>query len=196
VRDTVKLDLLLRRTRATALGPVRTQVSGHAEVSASYCHYPWLSASSVMQRARDLLIRRSGHIVQDRPLWSLRWADIPQLSAWDAHCPAAWLQPRALALILERLLFRRRRRPSQMIGRERDGMLSCVRGRGWSLAIAVTSGADEFSTLCPAAPCRVWVRHAQCGRIRRQGTIHDVDLRWEEHRLVRKGGRSIHDLCD
>ena len=37
-------------------------------------------------------IRRSGHIVQDRPLWSVRWADIPQLSAWDASCPAAWQQ--------------------------------------------------------------------------------------------------------
>src|SRR5690242_3614569 len=31
-------DLLLRRTWATTLGPVRTQVSGHAEVSASDCH--------------------------------------------------------------------------------------------------------------------------------------------------------------
>ena len=40
----------------------------------------------------DLLIRRNGRIVQDRPLRSLRWADIPQLSAWDAPCPAAWQQ--------------------------------------------------------------------------------------------------------
>ena len=38
-------------------GPVYTQVSGHAEVSASDCYYPWLSASSGTQRARDLLIR-------------------------------------------------------------------------------------------------------------------------------------------
>jgi hypothetical protein len=44
------------------------------------------------QRAREHLIRRSGRIVQNRPLWSLRWADIPQLSAWDAPCPAAWQQ--------------------------------------------------------------------------------------------------------
>jgi hypothetical protein len=43
-------------------------------------------------RTPNLLIRRSGHIVQDRPLRSLRWADIPQLSAWDAPCPAAWQQ--------------------------------------------------------------------------------------------------------
>jgi hypothetical protein len=40
----------------------------------------------------DLQIRRSGHIVQDRLLRSLRWADIPQLSVWDAPCSAAWLQ--------------------------------------------------------------------------------------------------------
>ena len=33
----------------------------------------------------DHQIRRSGRIVQNRPLWSLRWADIPQLSAWDAR---------------------------------------------------------------------------------------------------------------
>src|SRR5215469_4108102 len=37
-------------------------------------------------------IRSSGHIVQGRLLRSLRWADIPQLSVWDAPCPAAWLQ--------------------------------------------------------------------------------------------------------
>ena len=43
-------------------------------------------------RTPNLLIRRSGHIVQDRPLRSLRWADIPLMSAWDAPCPAAWQQ--------------------------------------------------------------------------------------------------------
>ena len=32
--------------------PVHSQVSGHAELSASDCHYPWLSASR--ERARDL----------------------------------------------------------------------------------------------------------------------------------------------
>jgi hypothetical protein len=40
----------------------------------------------------DLLIRRSGQVVQDRPLRSVCWADIPQLSARDRHCPAAWKQ--------------------------------------------------------------------------------------------------------
>jgi hypothetical protein len=43
-------------------------------------------------RTPNLLIRRSGHIVQDRPLRSVCWADIPQLSARDASCPAAWQQ--------------------------------------------------------------------------------------------------------
>ena len=39
----------------------------------------------------NLLICRSGHIVQDRPLRSARWTDnIPQLPAWDAPYPAAW----------------------------------------------------------------------------------------------------------
>jgi hypothetical protein len=57
-------DRLLRRTWATTLGPVCTQVSGHAEVSASDCQYPWLSASSGTQRARDLLIRSKISVVQ------------------------------------------------------------------------------------------------------------------------------------
>ena len=38
------------------------------------------------------LIRRSRHIVQDRPSLSVRWADIPELSARDRRCPAAWQQ--------------------------------------------------------------------------------------------------------
>jgi len=42
--------------------------------------------------AAEHLFRRSGHIVQDRPLQSLRWGDIPQLSVRDAPCLAAWLQ--------------------------------------------------------------------------------------------------------
>ena len=60
-------DRLLRRTWATTLGPVRTQVSGHAEVSASDCQYPWLSASSGTQRARDLLIRSKISAIQISP---------------------------------------------------------------------------------------------------------------------------------
>ena len=39
-----------------------------------------------------LLIRRSGHIAQDRPSLAARWADIPGLSARDRRCPAAWQQ--------------------------------------------------------------------------------------------------------
>ena len=34
--------------------PAYTQVSRHGEPSASDCHYPWLSALSGTQRARDL----------------------------------------------------------------------------------------------------------------------------------------------
>jgi hypothetical protein len=40
----------------------------------------------------NLLIRRSGRVVQKRPLRSVRWADIPQLSAQGERCPAAWQQ--------------------------------------------------------------------------------------------------------
>ena len=40
----------------------------------------------------SLQIRRSGRVVQDRPLRSVRWADIPQLSTQGGCCPAAWQQ--------------------------------------------------------------------------------------------------------
>ena len=43
-------------------------------------------------RTPNLLIRRSGRVVQNRPLRSARWADIPQLSARGGCCPAAWQQ--------------------------------------------------------------------------------------------------------
>ena len=41
---------------------------------------------------QDPLICRRGHIIQNRPVRSVRWAGIPQLSARDAPCPAAWQQ--------------------------------------------------------------------------------------------------------
>ena len=40
----------------------------------------------------NLQIRRSGHVVQSRPLWSVRWSDIPGLSAPGRRCLAAWQQ--------------------------------------------------------------------------------------------------------
>ena len=39
-------------------------------------------------------IRRSGQAVQDRPLRSVGWADIPELSTCVGCCSAAWLQSR------------------------------------------------------------------------------------------------------
>src|SRR5262249_53660781 len=40
----------------------------------------------------NLLIRRSGQVVQGRLSWSVRWADIPQLSNRYRGCPSAWQQ--------------------------------------------------------------------------------------------------------
>ena len=40
----------------------------------------------------NLLIRRSGHIVQDRPSPVAGWADIPELSMCVGRRRAAWLQ--------------------------------------------------------------------------------------------------------
>jgi hypothetical protein len=43
-------------------------------------------------RTPDLLIRRSGQVVQDRPSPVVGWADIPELSTCVGRRPAAWLQ--------------------------------------------------------------------------------------------------------
>jgi hypothetical protein len=40
----------------------------------------------------NLQIRSSRHIVQDRPLQSVCWAGIPELSVQDRRCTAAWQQ--------------------------------------------------------------------------------------------------------
>ena len=83
-------------------GPVYTQVSGHAEVSASDCHYPWLSASSGTQRARDLLIRSHPYGCPDSFRSVRDLGRIParcsresgelegRSSAWFPAAPRAW----------------------------------------------------------------------------------------------------------
>ena len=40
----------------------------------------------------NLQIRRSGRIVQDRPLLVVRWADVSHQSAIVSRCPVAWQQ--------------------------------------------------------------------------------------------------------
>jgi hypothetical protein len=40
----------------------------------------------------DHLIRSSGHTVQNRPMRSVRWADIPQLSMRSWCCLLSWQQ--------------------------------------------------------------------------------------------------------
>ena len=74
----------------------RSQVSWCTGLSGSDREFPALTGRSGTQRTRacfgEHLIRRSGHIVQDRPLRPVCWTDIPQLSAWDASYPAAWQQ--------------------------------------------------------------------------------------------------------
>jgi hypothetical protein len=63
----------------------------------------------------DPVIRRNGQVVQDRPLRSVRWADIPQLSTGDRRCaggsfPDRWPARRLLwwpdfPAVQERALF-------------------------------------------------------------------------------------------
>jgi hypothetical protein len=113
-------------------------------------------------RTPNLLIRRSRHIVQDRPSRSVCWADIPELSARDSRCPTAWQQywqqSRRTAMILDRLLFR----PDiSQVAADRASVVRCRR----SLALAVgrcccchrccQRGAGPPVASRPA-PCRGW----------------------------------------
>lgn len=49
---------------------------------------------AVTSAVTDHLLGSSGRVVQDRPIWSLRWADIPQLSIRGRHFPLSWQQYR------------------------------------------------------------------------------------------------------
>jgi len=52
-----------------------------------------MDTSAVTARTlQEHQIRRSGQVVQNRSLRSVRWADIPVLSTCVGRCPAAWLQ--------------------------------------------------------------------------------------------------------
>jgi hypothetical protein len=56
-------------------------------------------------RTPSLQIRRSGHIVQDRPSWSVSWAEVPRLAVRVSRCPATWQQRDGMARILDRPFF-------------------------------------------------------------------------------------------
>jgi hypothetical protein len=47
---------------------------------------------AVTSAVSDQLLRRSGQAVQDRPLRSVGWADIPGLSIRGRRCPPSWQQ--------------------------------------------------------------------------------------------------------
>jgi hypothetical protein len=89
-------DPLLRRSLDCAWRAGPSQLGCRVGPAGSDREFPGFTARSGTHRARayfgEHLVRRSGHIVQDRPLRSVCWTEIPQLSAWDAPCPAAWQQ--------------------------------------------------------------------------------------------------------
>ena len=55
-------------------------------------HIPCRRQAAAESPPNDDLIRRTGQAVQARPLWSVRWADVPLLSTGDRRCPSAWHQ--------------------------------------------------------------------------------------------------------
>jgi hypothetical protein len=91
----------LRRGGPVSLGICALRASTLADLrcrmSASDRGIPLVAEANCTLIARvpripDLLIRRSGRVVQKRPLRSVRWADIPQLSTRGERRPAAWQQ--------------------------------------------------------------------------------------------------------
>jgi hypothetical protein len=74
--------------------PAASRAQMRAQISLPACWFisASMTARSGAQWAREHLIRSSGHIVQDRPLQSVRWADIPQLSIRGRCCPPSWQQ--------------------------------------------------------------------------------------------------------
>ena len=89
-------DLLLRRSSARIRRAGPSQLGCHVGLAGVDRRFPRFTVRSGTQRARgyfgEHLIRRSGHIVQDRPMWSIRWADIPALSVGCRCCPPPWQQ--------------------------------------------------------------------------------------------------------
>jgi hypothetical protein len=97
------------------------EILGHANIITTldpYGHlekllvrFAWENRSALGgTRTPNLLIRRSGQVVQGRPSPVVGWADIPELPTCVGCCSAAWLQSwhsrGCAALILDRPLFR------------------------------------------------------------------------------------------
>ena len=53
-----------------------------------------ICGASTSEHPARLLIGKSRHIVQDGPLRSMRCTKIPEWSAWDRRCQAAWQRSR------------------------------------------------------------------------------------------------------
>jgi hypothetical protein len=80
---------------------------------------------------RPVSIRRSGHIVQDRPLRSVRWAEIPELYPYVGCYSAVWLQS-----WLQSPLYR------SGLGVEPDGYARCP-GQPGGIGAAGAATLDE-----------------------------------------------------
>ena len=75
----------------------------------------------------DHQIRRSGQIVQDRPLRVMCWADVPGLSAQNRRCPAAWQQTAGAARKPNRISSSGHSRPDWFKLDQRACSVLCVR---------------------------------------------------------------------
>ena len=104
-------------------------------------------------RIVNLLIRRSGHVVQDRPPMLIGWADIPELSTCVGCCSAPWLQ----SWLQSRRNGADPRLSACPAGIRRPGRVGPARALGkltWSVA---RSPGASGGTRC-TRPCRTSVR--------------------------------------
>jgi hypothetical protein len=145
--------------------PAASRAQTRAQISFPACRLvsASMTARSGPQRAREHLIRRSRHIVQGRPLQSVCWADIPQLSARGRRCPAAWQQcwqqSAAERLRCRPSAFPAGHIPSWRGSCERYALSSVAAVSRWPLPLLSPSLSAAISGACPGRVYRIRARH-------------------------------------
>ena len=104
-------------------------------------------------RRDDLLIRRSGQAVQDRPSPVVGWADIPELSMRVGRRPVAWLQSRWNGANPRSSAFQAGHIPSWRGSYERYPLLLVAASSRWLLLLLSADGSlSHLRGLFGAAP--------------------------------------------
>ena len=96
-------------------------------------------------RTPNLLIRRSGQLVQDRPSPVVGWADIPELSTCVGCCSAPWLQLGLNGADPRPPAFQAGHIPSWHKSSERYALSLVAAGSRWLLLLLSAAGPGPIS---------------------------------------------------